>query len=36
VVDHDDRIERLELGRIVVGGPRTVVVDASIVLRPGT
>lgn len=35
-VDHDDRIERLELGRIVVGGTRTVVVDASIVLTPAT
>jgi hypothetical protein len=31
-VDHEDRIERLELGRIVVGGTRTLVVDACISL----
>jgi hypothetical protein len=33
VADHEDRIERLELGRIVVGGTRTLVVDAAIDLR---
>jgi hypothetical protein len=33
VVDHEDRIQRLELGRIVVGGTRTLVVDASVELR---
>jgi len=33
VVDHEDVIERLDLGRIVVGGTRTLVVDASITLR---
>jgi hypothetical protein len=32
-VDHEDVIERLELGRIVVGATRTLVVDASTTLR---
>jgi hypothetical protein len=30
VADHEDRFERLELGRIIVGGTRTLVVDAAI------
>jgi hypothetical protein len=34
VVDHEDRIERLLMDRILVGGPRTMVVDARLVLRP--
>jgi hypothetical protein len=32
-VDHEDRIERIELGRIVVGATRTLVVDALATLR---
>jgi hypothetical protein len=34
VVDHEAQIERLELGRVVVGGTRTLVIDAHLTLRP--